>query len=88
VPVASDEVGIERYEQPQQLPPDLVSRRTYLFAGGCVVYEFRFTGDATAALTVEVDEALSFLPRSELVDEVDERSGLRLCGAGVACDGS
>jgi tRNA A-37 threonylcarbamoyl transferase component Bud32/membrane-associated phospholipid phosphatase len=88
VPVASDEVGIERYEQPQQLPPDLISVRTYLFEGGCVVYEFRFSGDVTAALTVEVDEALSFLPRSELVDEVDERSGLRLCGAGVACTGS
>jgi tRNA A-37 threonylcarbamoyl transferase component Bud32/membrane-associated phospholipid phosphatase len=88
VPVASDEVGIERYEQPQQLPPGLISRRTYLFEGGCVVYEFRFGGDATAALTVEVDEALSFLPRSELIDEVEKRSGLRLCGAGIACTGS
>jgi tRNA A-37 threonylcarbamoyl transferase component Bud32 len=88
VPVASDEVGIERYEQPVQLPPELIGRRTYLFGGGCVVYEFRFSGSASAALTVEVDEALSFLPRAELIAEVDERSGLRLCGAGVTCDGS
>jgi hypothetical protein len=88
VPVASDEVGIQRYEQPVRLPPELISRRTYLFDGGCVVYEFRFSGNASAALTVEVDEALSFLPRADLVAEVDERSGLRLCGAGVACDGS
>ncbi|HSP29849.1 MAG TPA: hypothetical protein VLN74_14950 [Ilumatobacteraceae bacterium] len=88
IPVASDEVGIDRFEQPEQLPPDLVSRRTYLFPGGCVVYEFRFRSDTSAALTVEVDEALSFLPRAELVDEVEERSGLRLCGAGVSCVGS
>jgi tRNA A-37 threonylcarbamoyl transferase component Bud32/membrane-associated phospholipid phosphatase len=88
VPVASDEVGIERYEQPVQLPPDLISRRTYLFEGGCVVYELRFKGDVSAALTVEVDEALSFMSRTELVDEVEQRSDLRLCGAGVACVGS
>ncbi|MGD9701019.1 MAG: hypothetical protein AB7Q42_03600 [Acidimicrobiia bacterium] len=86
VPVASDEIGIERYEQPEQLPPELVSRRTYLFEGGCVVYQFNFSGEASAALTVEVDEALSFLPRADLVAEVDERSGLRLCGAGVECE--
>jgi membrane-associated phospholipid phosphatase/tRNA A-37 threonylcarbamoyl transferase component Bud32 len=88
IPVASDEVGIDRFEQPERLPPDLVSRRTYLFPGGCVVYQFHFRAETTAALTVDVDEALSFLPRSELVDEVAERSGLRLCGVGVACTGS
>ena len=88
VPVASDEVGIERYERPERLPPELVSQRTYVFEGGCVEYLFRFSHDANAALTVEIDDALSFLPRSELIDEVAERSGLRLCGAGVPCPGS
>jgi hypothetical protein len=88
VPVASDEVGIERYERPERLPPELVSQRTYVFEGGCVEYLFRFSHDANAALTVEIDDALSFLPRSELIDEVEERSGLRLCGAGVPCPGS
>ena len=88
VPVASDEIGIERYERPERLPPELVSRRTYVFDGGCVEYLFRFSRDASAALTVEIDDALSFLPRSELVAEVEERSGLRLCGAGVPCPGS
>ena len=87
VQVPSDEVGIDRFEQPERLPPDLISRRTYLFPGGCVVYEFRFRAATTAALTVEVDEALSFMPRGDLVEEVHERNGLRLCGAGVTCTG-
>jgi membrane-associated phospholipid phosphatase len=87
VPVASDEVGIERYERPEQLPPDLRATRTYLFDGGCVTYRFSFSGPATATLTVEVDEALSFLPRSELAAEVWARNGLRLCGAGISCPG-
>jgi hypothetical protein len=87
VPVASDELDIERYELPQQLPPELRVTRTYVFEGGCVVYRFRFSGASTAALTLDVDQALSFVKREDLIEEVRERSGLRLCGAGVPCPG-
>lgn len=59
-----------------------------MFDGGCVTYEFAFSGPASATLTVEIDEALSFVPRDDLVEEVRQRTGgLRLCGAGVACPG-
>jgi hypothetical protein len=57
--------------------------RTYLFDGGCVTYELAFDDDATADLLFDVDRALSFQPRAELVEVVDDETGLSLCGAGA-----
>ncbi len=86
--IPSDEVGMRRYELPQQLPPDLKVSRTYLFEGGCVTYQFDFAGDASASLVFEADQALAFQPRSDLVDWVDERTELSLCGASAPpCSG-
>ncbi|HUP72930.1 MAG TPA: phosphatase PAP2 family protein [Acidimicrobiales bacterium] len=85
--VPSDEPGTRRYEQPDQLPPGLRSTRYYVFPGGCVTYRFAFSGRASAALIFDADSALSFQPRAILVDAVQERSGLRLCGAGAECPG-
>jgi hypothetical protein len=80
--VPSDEVGMRRFERPEQLTPDLVSTRYYTFDGGCVTYEFSFGGDASTALLFEADTALSFQSREVLVDDVDRRTaGLSLCGA-------
>jgi tRNA A-37 threonylcarbamoyl transferase component Bud32 len=85
--VPSDELGMRRYERPEQLPPSLQSTRYYLFPGGCVMYEFRFDSDATSALLFDAESALAFQPRAELVEEVRSRNGLRLCGAGTDCVG-
>jgi hypothetical protein len=85
--VPSDEVGMRRFEQPEQLPPGLITTRYYLFTGGCVTYRFAFSESATASLLFDADSALAFQPRDELVEAVDARTGLRLCGAGVSCPG-
>jgi membrane-associated phospholipid phosphatase/tRNA A-37 threonylcarbamoyl transferase component Bud32 len=82
VEVASDELGMRRFERPTQLPPNVRATRTYLSDGGCVTYEYTLDDD-DASLIVELDEALAFQPRSELVAKVDRRSGLSLCGAGA-----
>ncbi len=80
--VPSDEVGMRRFERPEQLPPGLKSTRYYLFEGGCVTYRFEFQGDAPAALMFEAEAALAFESRSVLVEEVRDRTdGLALCGA-------
>ncbi|RPI10561.1 MAG: hypothetical protein EHM63_02955 [Actinobacteria bacterium] len=80
--VPSDEVGMRRFERPEQLTPDLVTTRYYTFEGGCVIYEFSFGGDASTALLFEADTALSFQSRVVLVDDVGRRTnGLSLCGA-------
>ena len=66
---------------PRTPSPGLRSTRFYLFDGGCVVYRFAFHGEANASLMFDAESALAFQPRAELVEEVRERSGLRLCGA-------
>ena len=85
--VPSDEVGMRRYELPERLPPQVRSTRYYLFPGGCITYRFAFEGSATAAVMFDADRALSSQAREELVAEVRNRNGLRLCGAGAACPG-
>ena len=86
-PVASDEIGTERYERPDRLHPDLRSTRYYLFPGGCVTYEFAFDEGADPTLVFSAEQALAFQPRAELVDRVQDRTGLALCGAGTECVG-
>ena len=64
-------------------PPDLrVTRRTSRTAS-CVTYDFAFEGEESATLIGELDGALAFQPRRELVAAVEDRSGLSLCGAGA-----
>ncbi len=67
--IASDAVGMRRYERPQQLPPGLRSMRTYVSPGSCVTYDFQFDGDANASLMVLLDTALDFQPRAALVEQ-------------------
>lgn len=85
---AADEVGTRRYEEPISLPPRFLSNRYYVFQGGCVTYRFAFDRAASPTLTFEIDEALSFRPRSDLVERMRELVGLELCGAGASpCPG-
>jgi hypothetical protein len=83
VEVPSDEVGLRRFELPEQLPPDMRSVRWYVSDGACVTYHYEFDGDVNASAMVALDTALAFQPRVELVDKVERASGLVLCGAGA-----
>lgn len=77
---ANDEAGTRRFEEPLSLPPSYAADRFYTFEGGCIVYHIRFHGTDDATLALEVDQALSFRNRSEIVDELAD-IGLSLCGA-------
>jgi hypothetical protein len=79
---APDEAGTRRYEDPISLPPNFSANRYYTFRGGCARYRYRFPDTADPSLVLEVDQALAFRPREELVRELDE-IGLTLCGAGA-----
>jgi tRNA A-37 threonylcarbamoyl transferase component Bud32/membrane-associated phospholipid phosphatase len=83
--VPSDAVGLRRFERPRRLPPGLETTRYYLFPGGCVTYDISFDVEAMPSLVFDVDDALAFQPREELVDEVRDDTDLRLCGAGSPC---
>jgi hypothetical protein len=83
---AEDELGLERFDRPEQLRP-LRLVRFYRFEGGCIVYRYAFSSAAPSSLQFEADEALSFLPRADVVQSVAKDYGLRLCGAGISCAG-
>ncbi|HYB46261.1 MAG TPA: hypothetical protein VED20_02725 [Streptosporangiaceae bacterium] len=78
--IPSDQPGTRRFERPQFL--DL---RFYTFPGGCATYQYSFAPDAFPALASAAYSALSFQPRSALVEYVRNTDGLTLCGQGAAC---
>ena len=80
--------GIARYELPLSLPPSFTMERFDVFAGGCVTYRYQFANGASSLLVFDIDQALSFFPRSLAVQKVKEQIGLTLCGAEApACPG-
>ena len=87
VRVPSDQPGAARFERPLSLQPRFMLVRLYTVAGGCVTYQFSFAAGAAPSLAIFVDQAVTFEPRSVLVDYVRRSEGLALCGRGAACPG-
>jgi membrane-associated phospholipid phosphatase len=83
--IPSDKPGMRRYEHPISLLPRFADLRFYTFPGGCVSYRFDFAPGASPVLAGATDSALSFQPRSALVDFIRRTEGLALCGKGAAC---
>jgi RIO1 family len=83
--VPSDEAGARRFEELSSLTPKLLDVRSYVFPGGCTTYRFDFTPGASTAMVFDVDEAVSFVPRADLVTHLREAAGLALCGRGAPC---
>jgi hypothetical protein len=52
-----------------------------------VTYEFQFNQGGSPELIFDVEEALGFVPRAQLVEHVRDLNGLALCGAGAECTG-
>jgi hypothetical protein len=86
VPQETGEPQMQRYEEPNALPPTFSGNRYYVFPGGCITYRFSFAPGATFAQAVEASDALTFVSRAEGVIEL-AKIGLTLCGAGVRCPG-
>lgn len=87
VPPAPDEVGMTPYVR-ADLPPAFSGTRYLVFEGGCVVYRYHFTGEAPPTLALEAEEALSFVPRRTVVQQVEHQYDQILCGAEAPpCEG-
>lgn len=85
---APDEAGTRVFVRPDSLEPSFTGERFLMFEGGCIWYTFRFSPGASSTLAIEAVEALSTLPRETIVAEVNDQTGLTLCGAGAPpCDG-
>ena len=85
--VPSDQPGTRRFERPLSLLPQFSDLRFYTFPGGCATYRFNFAPGASSVVAVAADSALSFVPRSVLVDSVRHTEDQTLCGRGAACRG-
>jgi hypothetical protein len=77
--VPSDELGTRRYELVGGVRKGYQGTRYYRFEGGCVTYEFRFTGEGRAVPVSEATLGLGFVSRTNLDIQVREQTGgLRL----------
>jgi hypothetical protein len=85
--IPSDQPGTRRFERPLSLSPHFADLRFYRFRGGCATYHFRFAPGMSPALAIPVDGAVSFMPRTKLVDYVRSTENLALCGRGAPCPG-
>jgi hypothetical protein len=85
--IPSDQVGTRRFERPLTLAPQFSDLRLYTFPGGCATYQFRFAAGTPPVQAVVAGSALTFLPRSVLVDYVRHTEGLTLCGRRARCPG-
>ena len=87
--VPSGQPGTRRFDLPPSQAPEGAALRFYTFPGGCITYQFSNTftymPGASPALAAAAASALSFQPRSALVDYVRRTEGLALCGRGAAC---
>jgi hypothetical protein len=83
--ITSDQPGTRRFEHPLSLAPRFSDVRFYTFPGGCATYRFSFAPGASPVLADAAGSALSFQPRSALVDFVQRTEGLAVCGRGAAC---
>lgn len=79
---APDEAGAEVFVAPTSLDP-FKGVRSVVFEGGCVTYRYAFAGGTPATVSLEVDAALSFMPRQEVADQVWNEGGDSLCGPGA-----
>jgi len=87
--VPSGQPGTRRFDLPPSQAPGGSALRFYTFPGGCITYQFSntfiFAPGVSPALASAGASALSFRPRSALVDYVRRTEGLALCGRGAAC---
>lgn len=81
VTASSGELDVQVFMRPISVSP-FAADRHFVFEGGCVTYRYRFSdAEEAPTLAFEANEALTFLPRSELVDLAEDELGLTLCGA-------
>jgi membrane-associated phospholipid phosphatase/tRNA A-37 threonylcarbamoyl transferase component Bud32 len=85
--VPSDQPGTRRFDRPLSRHAQVAEERFYTFPGGCVSYQFNFTGGGSPQLATQASGAVGFMPRAVLVNHVENTEGLALCGRGAACPG-
>lgn len=72
VPVPTDQSGASTYEYIERIQSGFRADRFYVFDGGCVRWVFDFDAEASATLSIELQNALTLVPRSVLNENIRE----------------
>ena len=72
VSVPSDQEGAEAFEYVERIEHGFRADRHYVFAGGCVWWEFDFDADASATLSIELQDRLTLVTREFLNESIRE----------------
>jgi hypothetical protein len=76
--IPSDREGMRRLERVNQVNPQYIGRRFYLFPGGCITVVFTLTGPDRSEPLALVTQTIGAVPRDQLRDLVHEQSDGRL----------
>ena len=82
-----DEIGSEIFQHFTSSDP-IRGVRFQRFDGGCVAHRYAFPEGTPSSRLREAQEAVSTIPRSQLIRQVEHDFGETLCGAGAEpCEG-
>jgi hypothetical protein len=76
--IRSDRDGMQRFERVRMTTPRFEGERYYVFDGGCIVFDFRLTGDNRGEPLALASQVVGAVPRDDLRELVHEESGGRL----------
>ena len=76
--IPSDREGMQRWERVEQVTPEYVGTRYYLFPGGCISVVFRLSGENRAEPLGFATQGLGAVPRDAVRAAVREQTDGRL----------
>jgi hypothetical protein len=76
--VPSEQPEMRRWEQVTRVSHGYGGERHYTFTGGCITYRFDLRGDTRAEPVATISEALGFLSRASVAQQVRDSSDGRL----------
>ncbi len=76
--IPSDREAMQRWERVEQVTPQYVGTRHYVFAGGCISLVFRLTGENRAEPLGFATQGIGAVPRDAVREAVREQTEGRL----------
>jgi len=71
--VPSEQTGMRQYERVSRLQGGYAGKRHYVYPGGCTTYEFDLRGESRAQPLAAISQALGFVSRDTLRQQVRDR---------------
>jgi hypothetical protein len=76
--IPSDREDMRRLERVTRTTPRFEGERYYVFAGGCITFVFRLTGESRGEPLALATQAVGSIRRADLLEQVHEESDGRL----------